>query len=200
MTDGLLLEEKDVGDDMNADTIRAATINRNRPGDDGARTKTRAFRPLVAPFAITAQPDRPAPPRPERHDGAEMPLVAILTPRWSPWRSRSSMSRLGNEYTRVYQGTRQSKHQPEKQDAARRANRAKHANERADVRLASPRHLAMSPSGAPSRRQLCERHNVSLESIFVAEPVIKPSLMPAIAPGHLCLVVAGSCKGKRELG
>jgi len=185
----VLLDEGDVAEDLVRLTIREATINRDIvPMMMGAAFKNQGVQPLMDAVCdyLPSPLDRISFAR--DHDNAaaetplncdpEAPLVAMVFKIVD-----ESFGQLC--YTRVYQGTlrRSQKYRNARTGKMLRVGRIvqMHANDREDVTEAGPGHIvALVGADCASGDTLCGAGaNYSLESIFVADPVISLSLTPA---------------------
>ena len=184
-----LLEGHDVDDEMVRLTIREATINRDIvPMMVGSAFKNKGVQPLMDAVCdyLPSPIDRPAFARDHDNEGAETtlacdpdaPLVAMVFKIVD-----ESFGQLS--YARVYQGklVKGAKYRNARTNKMLRVGRIvrMHANDREDVAEAGPGHIvALVGVSCASGDTLCgEGVNYSLESIFVANPVISLSLHPA---------------------
>lgn len=186
---GLLLEEKEVSQELIRQTIREATINRNIvPLMMGTAFKNKGVQLLMDAVCdfLPSPLDRCSFARNHDNDGAETllsadpsaPLVAMVF--------KISDETYGQlSYTRVYQG-RIAKGQHYRNARTGRMQRVgrivrMHANDREDISDAGPGDIiAILGIDCASGDTLCgEGVNYSLESIYVADPVISLSITPA---------------------
>jgi elongation factor G len=184
-----LLEGHDVDEEMVRWTIREATINRDIvPLMMGSAYKNKGVQPLMDAVCdyLPSPLDRPAFARDHDNAGAETtlvcdpdaPLVAMVFKIVD-----ESFGQLS--YTRVYQGklVKGVKYRNARTNKMLRVGRIvrMHANDREDVAEAGPGHIvALVGVDCASGDTLCgEGVNYSLESIFVADPVISLSVHPA---------------------
>jgi len=184
----LLLEEKPVDEKLVRQTIREATINRDIvPLMMGTAFKNKGIQPLLdAVCAYLPSPlDRDYVARDHDNAGAETPLVC--DPDAPPV---ALVFKIVDEtfgqlsYTRVYQG-RLAKGRSVRNARTNRSLRIgrlvrMHANDREDVAEAGPGDIvALVGVESASGDTLCgEEVNYSLESIFVAQPVISLAITP----------------------
>ncbi len=185
----LLLEEKPVPQDMIRDTIAEATINCQMvPLMMGTALGNKGVQPLIDAVCeyLPSPLDRQAFARNHDNEGAETPLEC------NPEAPMVSMVfKIVDEtfgqlsYTRVYQGriSRGQSYRNARTNKMMRIGRIvrMHANDRADVDEALAGDIvALVGVDCASGDTLCgEGVNYSLESIFVAEPVISLSVIPA---------------------
>ncbi|MFB3894152.1 MAG: elongation factor G [Phycisphaerae bacterium] len=185
----LLLEEQDIDEEMIHQTIRTATINRDIvPVMMGSAYHNKGVQPLLDAVCryLPSPLDRTSFARDHDNQGAETPLVCDPEAPLVAMAFKIVDESFGQlTYTRVYQGTltKGSQVRNARTGKTQRVGRLvrMHANEREDIDLAKPGDIvAMVAVDCASGDTFCdERVNCSLESIFVAEPVIKMSLTPA---------------------
>ncbi|MBN1763669.1 MAG: elongation factor G [Sedimentisphaerales bacterium] len=184
-----LLEDKPVAEEMIYQTIREATINRDIvPLMMGSAFKNKGVQPLMdAICAYLPSPlDRSCFARNHENEGAETPLVSDPEAPLVAMVFKITEEAFGQlGYTRVYQG-RLEKGQSYRNVRTNRTLRIgrivrMHANDREDVTDAGPGDIvALLATDCASGDTLCgEGINYSLESIFVADPVIRLAITPA---------------------
>ncbi|MCF7956930.1 MAG: elongation factor G [Phycisphaerae bacterium] len=185
----LLLEEKQVPEDMISQTIREATVNRDIvPMMMGSAVKNTGIQPLLNAVCeyLPSPLDRTAFARDHDNEGAETPLGCDPDAPLVAMVFKITDETFGQlSYVRVYQGSL-AKGQ---QYCNARTNRMMrigrivrmHANDREDVTEAGPGDIvALLAVDCASGDTICgDGVNCSLESIFVAEPVISLSVSPA---------------------
>ena len=185
----ILLEEKPVSEDMIRQTIRETTINRDIvPLMMGSAIKNKGIQPLMDAVCdyLPSPVDRPCFARDHDNDGSETPLVSDPDAPLVAMVFKIADESFGQlSYTRVYQG----KIIKGQQYCNARTNRMHrvgrivrmHANDRVDLKDAGPGDIvALIAVDCASGDTFCgDGVNYSLESIFVAEPVISLSITPA---------------------
>jgi elongation factor G len=185
----MLLEEKDIDQDMIRGTIREATINRDIvPIMMGSAFKNKGVQPLMDAVCdyLPSPLDRPAFARDHDNEGTEVPLSSDPDAKLVAMAFKITDESFGQlSYVRVYQG----KMIKGKQYRNARTNRMQrigriarmHANDRKDVADAGPGDIvALVAVDCASGDTFCgDGINYSLESIFVADPVIRLSITPA---------------------
>ena len=185
----LLLDDKALTPEMIHTTIRSATVQREIvPLMMGTAYKNKGVQPLMDAVCryLPCPMDKPAFARDHNNQGAETPLVCDPDAPLVAMGFKVVDESFGQlTYTRVYQGTIR------KGTSCRNARTGKmhrvgrivrmHANQRQDVESASAGDIvAMVGIDCASGDIFCdEALNVSLESIYVADPVIKLSITPA---------------------
>jgi elongation factor G len=186
---GLLLEEKPVDEAMVRHVLREATINRDVvPVLVGTAVKNKGIQPLMdAVCSYLPSPlDREYVARDHDNAGAETPLVCDPDAPLVALIFKIVDETFGQlSYTRVYQG-RMAKGQTYRNARTNKSVRIgrivrMHANQREDVAEAGPGDI-VAPVGmeCASGDTLCsEELNWSLESIFIAQPVISLAVTPA---------------------
>jgi len=184
-----LLEDHEVDEELLRLTIREATINREIvPLLMGSAFRNKGVQPLMDAVCdyLPGPLDRTAFARDHDNEAAETtlvcdpdaPLVAMIFKIVD-----ESFGQLS--YTRVYQGTltKGRQYRNARTNRMLRVGRIvrMHANDREDVASAGPGHIvALVGVDCASGDTLCgEGVNYSLESIFVADPVISLSVHPA---------------------
>jgi elongation factor G len=184
----MLLEEKDIPQQMIQDTVRDATINRDIvPMMMGTAFKNKGVQPLIDAVCdyLPSPLDRPAFARDHNNEATEVPLACDPDAPLVAMAFKIADETFGQlTYTRVYQG------QIEKGNHYRNARTNKmtrvgrivrmHANDREDVSDAGPGDIvALVGVDCASGDTFCgDGINYSLESIFVADPVISLSITP----------------------
>jgi elongation factor G len=188
MTD-LLLEEKPIEQDMIRRTIREATINRDIvPLIMGSAFKNKGVQPLMDAVCdfLPSPMDRSSFARDHNNEGTEIPLASDPDAPLVAMVFKITDESFGQlSYVRVYQG----KIIKGRQYRNARTNRMQrigrivrmHANDRQDITDAGPGDIiALLAVECSSGDTICgDGINYSLESIFVAEPVISLSVTPA---------------------
>jgi len=186
---GLLLEDQPVDQAMIRATLRETTINRDVvPLMMGSAFKNKAVQPLLDAVCdfLPSPMDRASFARDHDNDATETllasdpeaPLVAMVF--------KITEETFGQlSYVRVYQG-RLIKGQSYRNARTNRTVRAgrlvrMHANDREDISDAGPGDIiALVGADFANGDTICgEGVNYSLESIFVADPVIRLSISPA---------------------
>lgn len=185
----LLLEEHPVPERLVRATIREATINRDIvPLVMGSAVRNRGVQPLMdAVCAYLPSPlDRTAFARNHDNEGAETPLICDPDAPLVAMVFKIVDESFGQlSYARVYQGAlvkgRQCRNARTNQTLRVGRIVRMHANDREDVAKAGPGDIvALVGVDCASGDTLCgEGVNYSLESIFVASPVISLSITPA---------------------
>ena len=185
----LLLEEKPVEEEMVRHTLRETTINRDVvPMLLGTAFKNKGIQPLMdAVCSYLPSPlDREYVARDHDNGGAETPLVCDPDAPLVALVFKIVDETFGQlSYTRVYQG-RMVKGQTYRNARTNKSVRIgrivrMHADQRQDVPEAGPGDI-VAPVGmeCASGDTLCDEElNWSLESIFIAQPVISLALTPA---------------------
>jgi elongation factor G len=185
----MLLEEKDIEQNMIRRTIREATINRDIvPVMMGAAFKNKGVQPLMDAVCdyLPSPLDRPTFARDHDNEGTEVPLSSDPDAKLVAMAFKITDESFGQlSYIRIYQG----KMIKGKQYRNARTNRMQrigriarmHANDREDVADAGPGDIvALVAVDCASGDTFCDDGiNYSLESIFVADPVISLSITPA---------------------
>ncbi|MHC4754577.1 MAG: elongation factor G [Planctomycetota bacterium] len=182
----MLLEEKDIEQNMIRRTIREATINRDIvPVMMGAAFKNKGVQPLMDAVCdyLPSPLDRPTFARDHDNEGTEVPLSSDPDAKLVAMAFKITDESFGQlSYIRIYQG----KMIKGKQYRNARTNRMQrigriarmHANDREDVADAGPGDIvALVAVDCASGDTFCDDGiNYSLESIFVADPVISKAL------------------------
>ena len=183
-----LLEEQPIDDHTIRRTIREATINRDIvPLMMGAAFKNKGIQPLMdAICAYLPSPlDRPCFARDHNNQGAETPLISDPEAPLVAMVFKITDDSFGPlSYVRVYQGRlkRGQRYRNARTNRMLRISRIvrMHANEREEIPDAGPGDIiALLGVDCASGDTICsEGVNYSLESIFVADPVISLSITP----------------------
>ncbi len=185
----MLLDDQEISQEMIHDTIREATINRDIvPLMMGTAFKNKGVQLLMDAVCeyLPSPLDRIAFARDHDNEGAETPLASDPDAPAVAMAFKITDESFGQlTYTRVYQGRIQ-KGQHYRNARTNRKQRVgrivrMHANDRADVNDAGPGDIvALVGVDCASGDTFCgEGLNYSLESIFVADPVISLSITPA---------------------
>ena len=185
----LLLEDKPIDEHMIRQTIREATINRDIvPVMMGAAFKNKGVQLLMDAVCdfLPSPLDRSYFTRDHDNEGAEVPLTSDPEAPLVAMVFKITAESFGQlSYVRVYQG-RLAKGQVYRNARTNRSLRVgrivrMHANDRADIPAAGPGDIiALLAVDCASGDTICgEGVNYSLESIFVAEPVLSLSVTPA---------------------
>ncbi|MFA5864605.1 MAG: elongation factor G [Phycisphaerae bacterium] len=185
----LLLENEPISEQMIRQTIREATINRDIvPVMMGTAFRNKGIQPLLDAVCeyLPSPLDRVAMARDHDNEGAETPLAC------DPERSLVAMAfKIVDEsfgqlsYVRVYQGKlfKGQQLRNARTNKTLRVGRIVrlHANDRQEIADAGPGDIvALLAIDCASGDTFCgEGLNYSLESIFVADPVISLSILPA---------------------
>ena len=184
-----LLDDQPVDQEMIRRTIRETTINRDIvPVMMGSAFKNKGVQPLLdAVCAFLPSPlDRPSFARDHDNEGTETPLASDPEAPLVAMIFKITEEPFGQlSYVRVYQG-RISKGQSYRNARTNRMQRIgrlvrMHANDREDISDAGPGDIiALVGADCANGDTMCgEGVNYSLESIFVADPVIRLSITPA---------------------
>ena len=185
----LLLEEKPIEQDMIRRTIREATINRDIvPLMMGSAFKNKGVQPLMDAVCdfLPSPMDRSSFARDHDNEGTEIPLASDPDAPLVAMVFKITDESFGQlSYVRVYQGRiiRGRQYRNARTNRMQRIGRIvrMHANDRKDITDAGPGDIiALLSVDCASGDTICgDGVNYSLESIFVAEPVISLSVMPA---------------------
>ena len=185
----LLLEEQPVSNDMIRRTIREATINRDIvPTMVGSAFKNKGVQPLMDAVCdyLPSPLDRSYFARDHNNEGSETPLAGDPDAPLVAMVFKITDESFGQlSYARVYQGTmlKGGQYRNARTGRTLRVGRIvrMHANDREEVTDAGPGDIvALLAVDCASGDTLCgEGINYSLESIFVADPVISLSVIPA---------------------
>ncbi|MHC5159858.1 MAG: elongation factor G [Planctomycetota bacterium] len=185
----MLLDDQPISEEMIHDTVREATINRDIvPLMMGTAFKNKGVQLLMDAVCeyLPSPLDRIAFARDHNNEGAETPLASDPDAPAVAMAFKITDESFGQlTYTRVYQG-RIEKGQHYRNARTNRKQRIgrivrMHANDREDVAAAGPGDIvALVGVDCASGDTFCgEGLNYSLESIFVADPVISLSITPA---------------------
>jgi len=185
----LLLEDKAVPESLICLTIREATINRDIvPMMMGSAFRNKGVQLLMDAVCeyLPSPLDRVSFARNHDKDGAEVPLSADWDAPLVAMAFKITEETFGQlSYTRIYQG-RIAKGQQYRNARTNKMQRISrivrmHANDREDIADAGPGDIvALVAVDCASGDTFCgEGINYSLESIFVADPVISLSIVPA---------------------
>lgn len=185
----LLLEEKPVEQEMIRQTIRETTINRDIvPLMMGAAFKNKGIQPLMDAVCdfLPSPLDRSSFARDHDNEGTEIPLAADPDAPLAAMVFKIADESFGQlSYIRVYQGrlTKGQQYRNARTNRIIRIGRIvrMHANDREDISDAGPGDIvAVLSIDCASGDTICgDGVNYSLESIFVADPVISLSIAPA---------------------
>ncbi|MHC5082414.1 MAG: elongation factor G [Planctomycetota bacterium] len=184
----MLLEEQEIPQDMIMDTVRETTINRDIvPLMMGTAFKNKGVQLLMDAVCdyLPSPLDRPSFARDHGNEGSEVPLSCDPEAPVVAMAFKIADETFGQlTYTRVYQGRiEKGKHyRNARTNKMQRIGRIvrMHANDREDVSDAGPGDIvALVGVDCASGDTFCgEGINYSLESIFVAAPVISLSVTP----------------------
>jgi len=183
-----MLEDEEVDQEMICHTIREATINRDIvPVMMGSAVKNKAIQPLMNAICdyLPSPVDRVSFARDHDNEGTEIPLsVDPEAPLVSMVFKIADESFGQLSYARVYQGTitKGQQYRNARTNRMQRIGRIvrMHANDREDITEAGPGDIvALIAVDCASGDTYCGKGvNYSLESIFVANPVISLSISP----------------------
>lgn len=184
----LLLEEQEVGQEMICATIREATINRDIvPLMLGAAFKNKGVQPLMDAVCkyLPSPLDRVSFARDHDNEGSEVPLASDPDGAFVGMVFKIVDESFGQlSYMRIYQG-RLVKGQQYRNARTNRKQRIgrivrMHANDREDIVDAGPGDIvALVGVDCASGDTFCgDGVNYSMESIFVADPVISLCIKP----------------------
>ncbi len=184
-----LLEDMPVEEDMIRRTIREATINRDIvPMMMGSAFKNKGVQPLMDAVCdfLPSPMDRSCFARDHNNEGTETPLASDPDAPLVAMVFKIADESFGQlSYARVYQGTLVKGGQYRNARTSRTVRVGRivkmHANDREDILDAGPGDIvALLGIDCASGDTICgEGVNYSLESIFVADPVISLSITPA---------------------
>ena len=184
-----LLDEIDIEADMIRQTIREATINRDIvPVMMGAAFKNKGVQPLMDAVCdyLPSPLDRTSFARDHDNEGTEIPLASDPDSPLVAMVFKIADESFGQlSYVRVYQGrlVKGGQYRNARTNRKQRVGRIvrMHANDREDITDAGPGDIiAMVAVDCASGDTFCsDGTNYSLESIFVADPVISLSITPA---------------------
>ena len=183
-----LLEEEEVDHKMIRQTIREATINRDIvPMMMGSAFKNKGVQPLMDAICgyLPSPVDRVSFARDHDNEGTEIPLAVDPAAPLVAMVFKIADESFGQlSYARVYQGT-MTKGQQYRNARTNRMQRIgrivrMHANDREDITDAGPGDIvSLVAVDCASGDTYCgDGVNYSLESIFVANPVISLSITP----------------------
>lgn len=185
----MMLEEKEIPQDMIVDTIREATINRDIvPLMMGSAFKNKGVQTLLDAVCdyLPSPLDRANFARDHENDGTEVPLSADPDAPVVAMVFKITDETFGQlNYTRIYQGriVKGQQYRNVRTGKMQRVGRIvkMHANDREEASDAGPGDIvALVGVDCASGDTYCGVGvNYSLESIFVADPVISLSLEPA---------------------
>ena len=184
----LLLEEQPVENDMIRRTIREATINRDIvPLMMGSAFKNKGVQPLMDAVCdfLPSPMDRSSFARDHDNKGTEIPLASDPDAPLVAMVFKIADESFGQlSYVRIYQGqiVKGQQYRNARTNKMQRIGRIvrMHANDREDINDAGPGDIiALLAVDCASGDTICsDGVNYSLESIFVAEPVISLSVTP----------------------
>jgi elongation factor G len=184
-----LLDDKPVEEDMIRQTIRQATINRDIvPVMMGAAFKNKGVQPLMDAVCdyLPSPLDRISFARDHDNEGTEIPLASDPDSPLVAMIFKITDESFGQlSYVRVYQGrlVKGGQYRNARTGRKQRVGRIvrMHANDREDIADAGPGDIvALVAVDCASGDTFCaDGTNYSLESIFVADPVISLSITPA---------------------
>jgi len=184
-----LIEEQPVDEDMIRLTIREATINRDIvPFMMGSAFKNKGVQPLMDAVCdfLPSPLDRPSFARDHDNEGTEIPLASDPDAPLVAMVFKIADESFGQlSYVRVYQGRLAKGKQYRNARTSRTLRISRivrmHANDREDITDAGPGDIvALLSVDCASGDTICgDGANYSLESIFVADPVISLSITPA---------------------
>ncbi len=185
----LLLEDKPIEQDMITRTIREATINRDIvPLMMGSAFKNKGVQPLMDAVCdfLPSPMDRSSFARDHDNKGTEIPLASDPDAPLVAMVFKIADESFGQlSYVRVYQGQiiKGQQYRNARTNRMQRIGRIvrMHANDREDITDAGPGDIiALLAVECASGDTICgDGVNYSLESIFVADPVISLSVTPA---------------------
>ncbi len=183
-----MLEESEISPELILQTLRSATINRAVvPVMMGTAVKNKGVQPLVDAVCDLLPSPMDVPYFARNHDdgGAEHPLVCDPEAPLVAMAFKIVDETFGQlTYTRVYQGriVKGQQYRNARTNQSVRVGRMvrMHANDRLEIADAGPGDIvAMVGVDCASGDTFCDPSlNFSLESIFVAEPVISLSVVP----------------------
>ena len=184
-----MLEEAEITVDMIKNTIREATINRDIvPVMMGSAFKNKGVQPLLDAVCsyLPSPVDRVSFARDHDNEGTEVPLSIDPDAPAVAMVFKIADETFGQlNYTRVYQGkiVKGNQYKNARTGKMQRVGRIvkMHANDREDVNEAGPGDIvALIAVDCASGDTYCGNGvNYSLESIFVADPVISLTITPA---------------------
>jgi elongation factor G len=184
----LLLEEKPIENEMIRQTIREATINRDIvPLMMGSAFRNKGVQPLMDAVCdfLPSPMDRSSFARDHDNEGTEIPLASDPDAPLVAMVFKITDESFGQlSYVRVYQGQiiKGRQYRNARTNRMQRIGRIvrMHANDRQDITDAGPGDIiALLAVDCASGDTICgDGVNYSLESIFVADPVISLSVTP----------------------
>jgi elongation factor G len=184
----LLLEDKPIENDMIRRTIRETTINRDIvPLMMGSAFKNKGVQPLMDAVCdfLPSPMDRSSFARDHDNEGTEIPLASDPDAPLVAMVFKIADESFGQlSYVRVYQGriVKGQQYRNARTNRMQRIGRIvrMHANDREDVADAGPGDIiSLLSVDCASGDTICgDGVNYSLESIFVADPVISLSVTP----------------------
>ncbi len=185
----MLLEDQPVGESLIRRVIREATINRDIvPLMMGSAFKNKGVQPLMDAVCdyLPSPMDRSSFARDHDNEGTETPLASDPDAPLVAMIFKIADESFGQlSYVRVYQGqlVRGQQYRNARTNRMLRVGRMvrMHANDREDINDAGPGDIvALLAVDCASGDTICgDGINYSLESIFVADPVISLSITPA---------------------
>ena len=185
----LLLADEEIDIEMIKDTIRDTTINRDIvPMMMGAAFKNMGVQPIIDAVCtyLPSPVDRISFARDHDNEGAETPMSCDPDAPLVAMAFKIVDESFGQlSYTRIYQGRMEKgkRYRNARTNGMLRIGRIvrMHANDREDVKDAGPGDIiALVAVDCASGDTICGAGvNYSLESIFVAEPVISLAISPA---------------------
>lgn len=185
----LFLEEQEISVDMINETVRDATINRDIvPLMMGSAFKNKGVQLLMDAICdyLPSPLDVTNFARDHDNEGSEVPLASDPDSPVVAMAFKITDESFGQlSYTRIYQGTivKGQQYRNVRTNRMQRIGRIvkMHANDREDVKEAGPGEIvALVAVDCASGDTYCsDGTNYSLESIFVADPVISLSINPA---------------------
>lgn len=183
-----ILEDKPVSEKMIRQTIREATINRDIvPVMMGSAFKNKGVQPLLDAVCdyLPSPMDRAYFARDHNNEGTEVPLASDPQAPFVGMVFKITDESFGQlSYMRIYQGQLIKGQQYINARTNRKQRMGRivlmHANEREDVKQAGPGDIvAVVAVDCASGDTFCgDGVNYSLESIFVADPVISLTIIP----------------------
>ncbi|MCP4377899.1 MAG: elongation factor G [bacterium] len=184
----LLLADEEVSAEIISETVREATINRDIvPVMMGSAFKNLGVQPIIDAVCtyLPSPADRISFARDHDNEGAETPLSCDPDAPLVAMAFKIVDESFGQlSYTRIYQGRMEKgkRYRNARTNAMLRIGRIvrMHANDREDVQDAGPGDIvALVAVDCASGDSICgDGVNYSLESIFVAEPVISLAISP----------------------
>lgn len=185
----MLLEEQPVGESLIRKVVREATINRDIvPMMMGSAFKNKGVQPIMDAVCefLPSPMDRASFARDHDNEGTEIPLAADPDAPFVGMIFKIADETFGQlSYLRVYQGTltKGQQYRNARTNRMQRIGRIvrMHANDREDITDAGPGDIValVAVDCASGDTLVGKGINYSLESIFVADPVISLSVIPA---------------------